>query len=257
MRLDRGLVEIADRDDRHQVGPIPVRVELRQPIVLEALEDLLLADRKPLGVARALEQHRQLLVEHARARAAAEAPLLDDDAALLVDLGRIERDVAAPSPRGSRTLCATHVRLVGRHLQHVDRLVEARVRVDVRAEPHADRLHEVDDVLLREVLRAVERHVLDEVREPALVVVLEHRAGVDDEPQLRALLGPFVRADVVAQAVRELARRDLRIDGNLLSERRGFWRRGALLRHRGQASDGNEPAIRNVVRTGQCHGIDY
>ena len=32
--------------------------------------------------------------------------------------------------------------------------------------------------LLRELLRAVERHVLDEVREPALVVVLQHRPAL-------------------------------------------------------------------------------
>ena len=57
------------------------------------------------------------------------------------------------------------------------------------------------DVLLREVQRAVEAHVLDEMRQPALVVVFEHRAGVDDEPQFGAALRLRVRADVVAQAV--------------------------------------------------------
>ena len=62
--------------------------------------------------------------------------------------------------------------------------------------------------------RAVERHVLDEVREPALVVVLEHRAGVDHEPELGAALRLLVGADVVAQAVRQRADRDPRIDGN-------------------------------------------
>ena len=43
------------------------------------------------------------------------------------------------------------------------------------------------------VLGAVERHVLDEVRQPALVVVFENRAGVDDQPQLGALLRLLVR----------------------------------------------------------------
>ena len=75
--------------------------------------------------------------------------------------------------------------LVG-NLQLVDGLVEARVRVHVRAEPHAERLHEVGDVLLREVPGAVEGHVLDEVGEPALVVVFEDRARLDDEPKFGA-----------------------------------------------------------------------
>jgi alkyl hydroperoxide reductase subunit AhpC len=42
-------------------------------------------------------------------------------------------------------------RVVGRNLQLIDRLVEAGVCVDVRAEAHPNRLHEGDDVLFREV----------------------------------------------------------------------------------------------------------
>ena len=76
------------------------------------------------------------------------------------------------------------------HVQHVDGLVERGVGVHARAEPHADRLHEVDQVLLGEVLAAVERHVLDEVGQAELVVVLDDRADVDDQAQLGALVRP-------------------------------------------------------------------
>ena len=112
--------------------------------------------------------------------------------------------------------------LRGRNLQFVDGLVEAGVGVDVRAEPHAERLHERDDVLLREVARAIEGHVLDEVRQPALVVVFEHRAGLDGEAKLGASLRLPVGAHVVAQAIRQRADGDLRIDRNRLVERRGL-----------------------------------
>ena len=98
-----------------------------------------------------------------------------------------------------------HLGLVGRHLEHVDGLVEAGVGVDVGAEAHAERLDERHELLLGKVLGAVEGHVLDEVREPALVVVFENRAGVDDEPELGALLRLLVGADVVVQAVRRAA----------------------------------------------------
>ena len=80
--------------------------------------------------------------------------------------------------------------------------------------------------LLREVLRAVEGHVLDEVREAALVVVFEHRAGIDREPKLGAALRLPVGADVVAEAVRQRADGDLRIDRHDLVERGGLNRRG-------------------------------
>jgi hypothetical protein len=94
---------------------------------------------------------------------------------------------------------------VGGDLQLVDGLVEAGVGVEVGAESHADALEVIDDLLLLEVLRAVERHVLDEVGEPLLVVVLEHRAGVHRQAQLGPLLGAPVGADVVAEPVRQSA----------------------------------------------------
>ena len=124
-RLDRGLVEVADGDHRHQVGPVPVRVELLQPVVIDVLDDLRLADRQPLGVARALEQHGKLRVLDPRVGAEPEPPLLEDDAALLVDLGRIERDVVRPVLEDEQRPIDDR-RVVGRDLQLVDRLVEAR-----------------------------------------------------------------------------------------------------------------------------------
>ena len=80
-------------------------------------------------------------------------------------------------------------RVVGRDLQLVDRFVETRVRVDVRAEAHAERLHERADGIAGKFRRAVERHVLDEVRHAALVFVLEHGTGFDREPQFGARPG--------------------------------------------------------------------
>ena len=93
------------------------------------------------------------------------------------------------------------------------------MRVHVRAEPHAERLHERGDVLPGEVPGAVEAHVLDEVRQTPLVVVFEHRAGLDHEPQFGATPRLPVRTHVVAQTVRQPADPDLRVDINDLGER--------------------------------------
>jgi hypothetical protein len=111
-------------------------------------------------------------------------------------------------------------RIAGRDLQVVLRLVEAGVRVHVRAEPHAERLHEARDLLLRKMLGAVERHVLDEMRQPALVFLFEHRPCLHYEPELGARLRKPVLANVIPQAVRQRANRDQRIDRNGLVERR-------------------------------------
>ena len=57
--------------------------------------------------------------------------------------------------------------------------------------------------VLREILRAVERHVLDEVGQSALVIIFENGSGFHYEPKLSALLGFLVRENVIAQPVGE------------------------------------------------------
>ena len=74
------------------IGAIPLLVEREQPLARRVLQDLGQADRQALGVARALEDHRQLLVGQARAGAEPAAPFLEDDAAFLFDFGGQQRD---------------------------------------------------------------------------------------------------------------------------------------------------------------------
>jgi hypothetical protein len=95
--------------------------------------------------------------------------------------------------------------VVGGDGEHVDGLVEGCEGVEVGPELHPGALDEVDQRVLREPRGAVERHVLHEVREPPLVVILQYRPGIDREPQLRAMLGVVVLPDEVPEAVRELA----------------------------------------------------
>ena len=83
-----------------------------------------------------------------------------------------------------------------------------------------------DDLEPRKVQRPVEGHVLDEVRESALVFVLEDRSGIDGEAELRSPLRLPVQADVVAQPVRQRADRNLRVDRNGIVQlgREDAWR---------------------------------
>ncbi len=121
------------------------------------------------------------------------------------------RDIAEEQKR-----LAHRLGVVGRHVQHVHGLVEARVGVHARPQPHADRLHELHQVLLGEVLAAIEGHVLDEVRQPELVVVLDDRSDIDGEPQFGPPERAVVDPDVVAKAVRKVPDLDARVDGNRL-----------------------------------------
>ena len=48
------------------------------------------------------------------------------------------------------------------------------MRVHMRAEAHAERLDEGGDILPGKVFRPVEAHMLDEMRQPTLVIVFEY-----------------------------------------------------------------------------------
>ena len=149
-----------------------------------------------------------MLVAYTLVSAAPESPLLTYDAALAFDFLGVVGGVAGPVAENVEAL-VHELGLIGWNLELVHGLVERRVRVEIGSEPHADALQVVHEVVLREPLGAIERHVLVEVREPALVVILEHRAGVDGEPQERAVLRLVMRQDEVGQPVGELAGLDV------------------------------------------------
>ena len=99
----------------------------------------------------------------------------------------------------------------------------------------------------------LKHHVLDEVREAALIVVFHERAGIDREPKLRALFGTLVRQDVIREPVRELAFDEARIrwdgaGGALRSSLFSSIRRGA------EVIGGGRMAMRATVKQGDEEG---
>ena len=201
------------------------------------------------GVPRVVEDDRDLLVTDARAGAEPAAPLLDDDAAFFLDFGRVQ--VQAAGEIGQRREPAGHdVALVGRQVEHVDSLVEARVGVHVRAEPGAQPLEVADEVSGLEVGAAVERHVLDEVREPLLVVRFLERSRLHGQPQRHTFFRAPVAADEVLEAVRQRPCPDGRVerqDGLRVDRRLGCWR---LLRQQPRSDNRHQQREREDSRGG-------
>ena len=260
MLLDHRGVEVAHRDDRHQVRPVPVAVEPRQPLVREGFQYLGRADGQSGRILRARQQYRDLPVLHAGCGAAPAAPFLDDDAPFLVDFVGLERHVVRPVLEHQKRP-VDDGQVLGGHLQHVDGLVEAGKRVHARPEAHADRLHERHDVEFREVFGPIERHVLDEVRQAPLVVVFEHRAGVDHQPQFGAVARPRIAAHVVPEPVVEHTRPDLGIDRNAAVERgRGRrtdqgWVRRLLRNEQGGGRGGTDGDEAGVETAPEQHAV--
>jgi hypothetical protein len=203
--FDLLLIDIADHDHGLPLGTVPGVVEGAQSRDRRVADDVRLADRESFGVARVVEQHRELLVADARSGTQSAAPFFDHHTPFLVDLflrqGQPAREVGE---RGQPLL--DHLRFVARQIEHVDGFVEARVGVHVRPESRPDRLEVRDQLARLEMGAAVERHVLDQVREPELIVGLEQRSCLDREPQRYSLRRPRVLADEVGEPVRQLRR---------------------------------------------------
>ena len=74
-------------------------------------------------------------------------------------------------------------RTIAGHAQRAARVVETRRGVRILADAQAEGRQEAGQALSGEVLRALELHVLDKVRQAALVVVFQDRPGLDDQPE--------------------------------------------------------------------------
>ena len=146
--------------------------------------------------------------------------------------------------------------------EHVDGFVERRVGVDVRAEPRAGRFQRRNQLAGLEALRAVEGHVLEEVRQPLLIVLLVYRARLHRQLKADALFRPRVAPDVVFQPVRQRAGRDRRIERDRLgqgrSRGRGLCRRRRALRaHRRRGHQANdEQRDEQPAEQAQFHGLN-
>ena len=202
-------IQITDDDDRLVVGTVPLVVETLQGIVLEALQSVEIADQVAVLVAGSLAESLQELHRRAPRGAVARAELLHDDAALGVDLFGLQRDEVRPVVQDEH--CGVDDSLArGRHVGDVvDGVVPARSGVEVVSELHADGLQILDELLSGEVLRAVEGHVLEEVGQTLLVVLLLDGAHVVENVEIRLPLGLFVMTDVVGHPVLEFARAHL------------------------------------------------
>ena len=102
-----GGIDVAHDDDRHAVGAIEIAIEIADALRRHALQQLGQPDRQAIDVARLAEEPFHLRALHARPGALSSAPLLDDDAALAVDLAVVERrhppakSLSASKPRVS------------------------------------------------------------------------------------------------------------------------------------------------------------
>ena len=210
--LDQRRIEVAHGDHGHQVGPVPALVVGPQLLHGRGFEDLGQADRAAVGVAGGAEEQREQVGLEARREPLIQAPLLEHDAALELHLVGVEADRVRPVAENLEGRLED-LGVVGRDLQEVQRVVVAGLGVEIGAKAAADRLEVVDDLLLGEARRPVEGHVLDEVGQPALLVLLKDGTRLHDQGQLPPAGRFLVLPDVVDEAVAEGAADHCGVEG--------------------------------------------
>ena len=188
----------------HEVRAIPVAPEAPHRRRVGRLDHRRQADRQPVSVARSTENHGKLLVANTLAGTKPRAPFRQHDPAFGDHLSRIEENARRHIAEKTETLLE-NTRAVGGYRQDVHGFVKTGLRIQISAETHADRLEVLHDVVFGERFRAVEGHVLEKVREAALIVVLENRACIHHQTQLGALLRLCIAAYVVSHAVGQRA----------------------------------------------------
>ena len=201
-------IDVTDDDDCLQVGAVPLLIVVAQDLIGEAAYDLHLTDGEALPVLIAREGKVEELLHVAHIPAIAAAPFFFDDTTLSVDLLILEADEATPVVEYEDTAIDDALAWDGDLHQRVDRLVEARVSIDVATEAGTDALEEVDDSLAWEVLCAVEGDMLEEVSQTLLRVFFLHRAYLLGDIEFSSTLGLFIVTNEVGQTIGELSDTD-------------------------------------------------
>ena len=177
-------VKVADGDEGGPVRTVIGVVEFDEPLAWGGANDVEITDREAVGQALAGGQQGQLRLGGAE-RGRIPGPLLAfDDAAFRVQGGGVHQrlgDLFAHDAQGR----IDRLVIRARQFQLVEGLVKAGRGIGVGAEGQTQTLEDTQQLILGDVGRPVEGHVLHEVGQPQLVLILHQRAGIDAQAQGR------------------------------------------------------------------------
>ncbi len=153
--------------------------------------------------ARPREHALHPLLLNALHRALRRSRLLENDLSLVVDLLIKEQNPVGEVTENRHRLF-DRLRLRIRHEQLINRLLVIGMRVRVRPETHSQLVHVWNQLARLEVLRTIERHVLQKVRQPVLRLRFIQSARVDMQEERRAIRRILMLPDDVRKPIVEL-----------------------------------------------------
>ena len=208
-------VDITNHDDSLVVGTIPLLIVRLQERTLEIVDNLHQTNRHAMTVLRAGIELRQVTLQHTHLGRGTQTPLLMDDTTLLLDLLLFKQQTIGPVPKYHQTRVDDAFARRGYITYIIDRLVNAGIGIQVCTELHADALTPAQQLVALEMLRAVEGHMLQEVRQTTLVVVLLNRTHLLGDIELSTLFWPRVVTDIIGQSVIQLTNAHCGVNGDV------------------------------------------
>ena len=205
-------VHVTHHDDGLQVRTVPLVVVVAQVVIGEVVHDVHRTDGQAVLILRTLiDFWHGLLHQSADGLAGpACAPFLMNHATLLVYLLVLQQQVVAPVVQDEQTRVSDTLTLQGHCRDVIYRLVDARIGIQVHAKLHTDGFAPGHDTQLlalsREVLRAVECHVLQEVSQAPLTRLLQDTSHALGNVKVRQSRLLRIVTNVVRHSVLQLTR---------------------------------------------------
>ncbi len=91
--------------------------------------------------------------------------------------------------------------IIGRQLQLINGFVEAGIRVDIGTKADPIFLQVVNQAVVGIVRRAIEGHMLQKMRQPTLLFVLQDRSHLVDQIHINTFLGFGILADIIGESI--------------------------------------------------------
>ena len=202
--LDDVRIHIPDNGHRHQGGTVPTGIEVPEILDGTVLDHQRIADGLAGGKAGIAQDFLQEGVAGVLARLAALQALGKDDAALLLDLDGV--DGQSPRPVAQDQEGGVHQGGVARRqLQFIHRLPIGSMGIQIRAESRPVALQHPYDAVIRKMLRAVEGHMLQEMRQAPLAFFLVEGPRLHEKPVHRLAFRIGVLEDIIGEAVIQAA----------------------------------------------------
>ena len=201
-----------------QIGPVPFVVKVQYFLALEAVNHLQGADYIAFGLFGSAVYQVGLLVGHTAAAVVAQAPLFANHAALVVQRLLFAADVARPVAQHHQHAVYKTVAHQRDVAQVVDRLGLGGECIHIIAKTDPFVGQELQDALVGIVPGAVEGHMLQKVGQAVLVVLFLQGTYIVRNVKLGRPGRYLVVAQIVSQAVTQLADLEFRVGGDGLGK---------------------------------------